>query len=634
MREKLHKIFAGLLAVCLLVSLGYAPIEVKAIGSTYTIGLQGNPNYSDSWFNYEGGKVKVTINGAEASTEEIGDIGITDTVVVTLNADEGNVGNLVYGGMSDPGNEPSWVVNESGSTKTYTFTASDVHITGESGSNYLALNCEFKNSDDPGPGPTPTEGITFRIEGDSPDKATIQYSTDNGLTWNTINTNTTLDSNIETAKVKVTYNSSDIMVQSPGWGDNGVIESGKEYVVSEKLEYSIQIDKIVRTVVWAYDDAFGPDGKVEHGTVEIISAIKPGETEQWSGIEPEIFPGVNNIQDEVGGRVAIIPGSTVTVKIIPDYGYQFMSGSLNGNEVIAGNEVGTFTFVMPNTNLHLSALFTKNPDKVDVSADGITSATIDGGAGVISSGNLKLKVMDSTMKDSEKTEMMSSEACSGVTITNWLKVDLEQIINKGNSLDMWTTELEELSQKVTIALNVGTKLDATKSYVVIRKHKGVYEQIPATYDKAKGTLTFKSDKFSDYAIGTMNNYPVIEGANGSFVMGSGEYTIRIDGDFAKFVDLYIDGKLVDKKYYTAKSGSTIITFTSEYMKTLSLGTHNIKVKYTDGYAETTMTILGETSKTNETSEAKTSDNTPITMLLIVAIISGAGVILTSKKRAK
>lgn len=637
MREKLHRIFASIMAVCLLVTLGYAPVEVKAVGTTYTVGLQGNPTYTDGWFSYEGGKAKVTINGVDATNAETADVNLTDTVVVTLVADEGKSGSLAYGGMSDTGNEPSWKLNKSGTTKTYTFTAADVHITGGDGSNFLALSCEFKSTSDPGPGPegpTPADAITFSLDGNSIDQATVEYSTDNGLTWIAITKTTSLDSSIEKAMVRVTFDPDAIMVQSPGWG-TGVIEvSGQEYEVSGKAEYIIQIDKLLRTVVWSYDGSYGPDGSVQHGKVEIVSAIEPGSTEQWSGIEPTSNPWENNnSQSELGGRVAIKPGSTVTVKIAPDYGYQFVAGTLNGNEVKPGEEVSTFTFEMPNANLHLSALFSQSPDKVAVSAKGISTATIDGGADVISSGNLKLTVMDSTMNDTEKNEMKSSEACSGVTITNWLKVDLEQVVNKGNSTGEWATGLEELSDLVTINLNVGTELDASKIYVVIREHKGVYEQIPATYDKAKGILTFKSDKFSEYAIGTMNSYPVIEGANGNYVMGSGEYSIRIDGEFSKFVDLYVDDKLVDKKYYTAKSGSTIITFTADYMKTLSLGAHNIKAKYTDGYAETTMTVLGATSKTNETTQAKTSDNTPIRIFLIVALISGAGIILTSKKKA-
>lgn len=81
-------------------------------------------------------------------------------------------------------------------------------------------------------------------------------------------------------------------------------------------------------------------------------------------------------------------------------------------------------------------------------------------------------------------------------ILSYLEVDLEKFVSKGNSDGEWTEDLEELSDKIKIILNVGTDLDANKTYVVVREHEGVYEQIPAVYDKTAGTLTFESDKFS------------------------------------------------------------------------------------------------------------------------------------------
>lgn len=100
--------------------------------------------------------------------------------------------------------------------------------------------------------------------------------------------------------------------------------------------------------------------------------------------------------------------------------------------------------------------------------------------------------------------MAGSSAASDVSLTNYLEVDLEKFVKKGTQ-DEWKEDLEELSSKITITLNVGTGLDSTKTYVVVREHNGVYEQIPATYDKKAGTLTFQSDKFSEYAIGTLNS---------------------------------------------------------------------------------------------------------------------------------
>ncbi len=213
----------------------------------------------------------------------------------------------------------------------------------------------------------------------------VEYSEDNGNTWITINGQAGLDRNINSVLLRVAYNENKVMVQDSfqAISSDGVIGNNVVYTLSEKKLYEIQIDKIVRSVTWAYnDDRYGEDGNVKNGTVEIVSAIKAGDTDRWSGIEVSDFPGENNNkQDDRGGRVVIIPGSTVTVKLVPDYGYQFISGSLNGNVVTATDEVSTFTFIMPDTNLHLSAVFTKSDDKAVVNSKNVSKVSVEGGAG-------------------------------------------------------------------------------------------------------------------------------------------------------------------------------------------------------------------------------------------------------------
>lgn len=370
-------------------------------------------------------------------------------------------------------------------------------------------------ADDPAApsGPTPPQ-VELWLEGTALDPnqslIRVEYTIDNGNTWTTMTGDHQAFQSVPVT-IRLTYDSGKVEVSDgtrPGsqkiLPNGGRLVSGSEYTISTAGTYAIQADKIVRTVVWAYDDTYGEDGKIKNGTVEILSAVKPGETGRWSGLEVPMIPEENmNRQDDRGGRVVIIPGSVVTVKLIPAYGYQFVAGALNGTEITAGKEVSTFTFVMPDTNLHLSALFTKSTDQTAVTAKGISGAGVTGGEQVITSGNLKLTVADSTLSDAEKAKMLAGTTGDAVTALNWVEVDLEQVVNKGNATDVWSTELTELAKPVAIILNVGTTLDASKSYVVIREHEGVYERIPATYDAEAGTLTFYSDKFSEYAVASV-----------------------------------------------------------------------------------------------------------------------------------
>ena len=44
----------------------------------------------------------------------------------------------------------------------------------------------------------------------------------------------------------------------------------------------------------------------------------------------------------------------------------------------------------------------------------------------------------------------------------------------------------------------------------------------------------------------------------------------------------MDGQIVDESNYTVKEGSTIVTFKTEYLETLSVGTHTVTINYKDG----------------------------------------------------
>ena len=158
------------------------------------------------------------------------------------------------------------------------------------------------------------------------------------------------------------------------------------------------------------------------------------------------------------------------------------------------------------------------------------------------------------------------------------------------------------------------------------------------------------------AAGETPNYKIIEGANGTWTQNrDGTLVFRANGDFDKFTGIKIDGTLIDPKNYTAKSGSTIITLKADYLKTLSVGAHNLTVVYTDGECSTNFEVKQAASEQTKPTEGDKSDTTTPTggkdttspqtgdnsnMLLWVALlfVSGAGVLGTTvyskKKRVR
>lgn len=282
---------------------------------------------------------------------------------------------------------------------------------------------------------------------------------------------------------------------------DGVEEEGWQvYTVAEADIYDIEVSKegsSVYTVTWAYDDTFGGDGKVANGSVRIISAIMPDGS---NGIE-----NVND-QNDKGGLVAIKPDSMVTVEIKPDYGYQFVAGSLNGNTITAGYEVSAFTFIMPRTNLHLSALFTKTDDIINTDSSDVKSGSISNGENVVDSGNIRLEVKDLSENEVAVLEDDIKENVGNDVVSAYLDMNLFSVVNKGNKTDVWENQLTELTDNLTVTLNLADDLKGKDgSFYIIREHLEAdgsksFAKIPVIYDKENGTISFDTDKFSTYAL--------------------------------------------------------------------------------------------------------------------------------------
>ena len=143
-------------------------------------------------------------------------------------------------------------------------------------------------------------------------------------------------------------------------------------------------------------------------------------------------------------------------------------------------------------------------------------------------------------------------------------------------------------------------------------------------------------------------YKVIEGAEQTYTIKEDtEARFRIDADYSLFNNkVYVDNVLVDSSNYTSKSGSTIIVLNKDYVDTLAVGEHTLKVVFADGgEAETTFTIArkAENNNNNENntpskpedkeemkdngSNPKTGDN--IMLYVAIASMSIIGLVATT-----
>ncbi len=279
---------------------------------------------------------------------------------------------------------------------------------------------------------------------------------------------------------------------------------------------SYQIEVVLTTnssrnynIVWApslsvaEQHGFGNDCVIEHGNVEIISAqLEDGTVVNAAELAGGNIADASTRLDGDFGYAEFKAGTKVTIKFTPDYGYQLLSASLNGGKLTAvDSQVSTFVLDMPATDLHLSALFTKSEDKVNTASTKVDGATLGNAENIIGSGNLQLNIADISGTELNQIQSgMQAQAGNG-EIQSYLSMDLFQVVNKGNSNDVWETQLTDLNAKLNVTLQVKDEMKNQQgTYYVIREHDGAYEKLPATYDAASGTITFATDKFSAYAL--------------------------------------------------------------------------------------------------------------------------------------
>ena len=248
----------------------------------------------------------------------------------------------------------------------------------------------------------------------------------------------------------------------------------------------IQIDHSVRTITWAYDrQTYGEDAYLEHGKAQVVAV--EGVYDLYS------IPFANNPGDEKGGHIAVEAGKQVTVRLTPDYGYQLKGVSLNGGVTLAPQaEVSTFTFTMPDTNVHFKGIFTQTQDEINTTGTKVSSASVENGANAAPSGNLRLTVEDSDANTTNAlAQVENAVSAEAVNLT------LDQIVSKGDGTN-WENTVTQFDQPVKMKLQVAD-YDTAAGYEVVREHNGNLTKLTTSVSE-NGTLTFETNQFSTYFI--------------------------------------------------------------------------------------------------------------------------------------
>ena len=457
------------------------------------LNFAGTVNGSIVTYGVEGTDVALTVEGAELNDSKV-------------SISEGNLGSVKFKlGNFDPDKMQIRVYSNDGFQTYLTVNQNETSLAereGEGGfPDSITLVVEKKGSQGQ-PGQSTDNRIRLQLEGDACNSFAdmdsknmkIYVSKDNGNSFSPLTglgTNSTreyvFEADITSIQFYVCCDETKYSLQFPGKsGDEGKSEK-TAIVLNAAGTQHIQIDHSVRTITWAYDSqTYGEDAYLEHGKAQVVAVEGVGDLSN--------IPFASNPGDEKGGHIAVEAGKKVTVRLIPDYGYQLTGVTLNGGVTLTPQaEVSTFTFIMPDTNVHFKGIFTQTQDEINTTGTKVSSASVENGANAAPSGNLRLTVQDDSNADTTNALALVENAVSAEAVN----LTLNQIVSKGNGSN-WVTPVTQFGQPVKMNLKV-TDYDTAAGYAVVREHDGNLTNLPTSVSE-DGTLTFETNQFSTYFI--------------------------------------------------------------------------------------------------------------------------------------
>ena len=456
------------------------------------LNFAGTVNGSIVTYGVEGTDVALTVEGAELNDSKV-------------SISEGNLGSVKFKLENfDPDKMQIRVYSNDGFQTYLTVNQNETSLAereGEGGfPDSITLVVEKKGSQGQ-PGQSTDNRIRLQLEGDACNgfadmvskDIQIYVSKDGGSSFSQLtglDTNSTkeyvFEADITSIQFYVSCDETKYSLQFPGKsGDAGKSEQTAIALNAAGTQH-IQIDHSVRTITWAYDrQTYGEDGYLEHGKAQVVAV--EGVDDLYN------IPFASNPGDEKGGHIAVEAGKQVTVRLTPDYGYQLTGVTLNGGVTLAPQaEVSTFTFKMPDTNVHFKGIFTQTQDEIKTSGTKVSSASVENGANAAPSGNLRLTVADSN----EDTTNALAQVANAVS-AEAVNLTLDQIVSKGNG-NSWETPVTQFSQPVKMKLKVAD-YDTAAGYEVVREHNGNLTKLTTSVSE-NGTLTFETNQFSTYFI--------------------------------------------------------------------------------------------------------------------------------------
>ena len=266
---------------------------------------------------------------------------------------------------------------------------------------------------------------------------------------------------------------------------------------------------------------------IQSATVVLGKGLTANGAEQTQTVEKVLLDGKELPADSytVAGNTATAPGShtlTITAKgnytgtveqtyvIIPAKAEDAPDKEIaigSGKVKVVVKSEGT---VPPATLLTNKAeLLAMLVDSGDITADEL--AQIADGASV----DIALTVKEANVSAEIKTAM--AQAAKGCTIGQYLDISLFKYMTvNGKQQDGVALHTTKNALTISVAVPdalINTNSAVNRTYCIVRNHEGTITVLDAAFDAASKTLTFKTDRFSDYAIAYKDTAVPSSGSN-------------------------------------------------------------------------------------------------------------------------
>lgn len=271
--------------------------------------------------------------------------------------------------------------------------------------------------------------------------------------------------------------------------------NGDNYIGNSKLEFVKAVYTVGETTYIVTEDDI--EGKL----------VREGDHKTANSSDGYLNYGVTADVNYDDGSLTLPGGAEVTMRVIPDYGYQVTS--VNGGKDFKTTNSGVSEFtvtVEEGTAGYFQATVEKVDNTVTPTSEKVKAGNIvlgDNASSDIKNGTVRLSVEDVELSIDKITnfEEKASEAGDYI-ITNYLDINLDKVLYKGNANDLWSEQIHHLTDKALITLQLEEGVDASNMVIVHNIDNGdEFEIIPIeSYDAETNTISFYTNSFSNYAI--------------------------------------------------------------------------------------------------------------------------------------